>query len=325
MAMADTAVNPHWGSAAGKDADDPAYVEVNGVQLGYRNKKTGEYTFACADLDFSIARGEFVVIVGPSGCGKTTFLEALAGLVPVTAGKINLGGRKVTKPGPDRSLVFQNASLFPWRTVRDNVLFALQAERKLSAESTRQADALIELVGLGHVAHRHPQELSGGMKQRVNLARALVTGPDLLLLDEPFGALDALTRAAMQHELVRVWQSGDLGAAKTAVFVTHDVEEAVYLADRVIVFSPPPGRVAADIRISLPRPRRPEGKRSPEFVGYVDAVLAELHGTSGAPVTSGRPADGQTEAGTQAARSSEIPTAPETPGGPPAPRGEATS
>jgi len=296
MAMADTAVNPHPADSAGTEAPNGSpYLQVKALQLGYRSRKTGEFIFACADLDFTAHRGEFVVIVGPSGCGKTTFLEALAGLVPVAAGEISLGGKKVAGPGQDRSLVFQNASLFPWRTVRDNVLFALQAQRQLSAESARQADALIELVGLGHVSGRHPHELSGGMKQRVNLARALVTRPELLLLDEPFGALDALTRAAMQHELVRVWQSAGLGPAKTAVFVTHDVDEAVYLADRVIVFSAGPGRVAADLKISLPRPRRAEGRRTPEFARYVDTVLAELLGKSSEVTPAGAAAPEQRE------------------------------
>lgn len=253
------------------------YVEVDHVGLGYRRARTNDFNYACVDLDFSVSEGQFIVIVGSSGCGKTTFLEALAGLVPVAAGEIRLGGHTLRGPGPERSLVFQNPSLFPWRSVRDNVRFGLQAQHALNAESKARADALIDLVGLGAVADRSPQELSGGMKQRVNLARALVTQPSLLLLDEPFGALDAQTRSAMQEELVRIWQSADIGSAKTTVFVTHDVEEAVYLADRVLVFSPAPGRVAADITIDLPRPRPGQGKRTPQFMAYVDVVLSHLY------------------------------------------------
>lgn len=266
----------HRSDVGGKMVEPP-YAEVDGVGLGYDNVKTRRFHWACRELDFVIQRGEFVVIVGPSGCGKSTFLEALAGLVPVRAGQIRLGGAAVSGPGPDRSLVFQSPSLFPWRSVRDNVRFGLQAQRNLNAESKRRVDDLIELVGLSQVAGRAPQELSGGMKQRVNLARALVTQPDLLLLDEPFGALDAQTRESMQQELVRVWQATGAGASKTAVFVTHDVEEAVFLADRVLVFSDGPGRVAAEVRIDLPRPRPGQGKRSAEFMQYVEVVLGHLH------------------------------------------------
>lgn len=253
------------------------YVEVDHLSLGYRRRQSDVFHYACADLDFNIARGEFVVIVGTSGCGKTTFLEALAGLVPVAGGEMRLGGETLKGPGRDRSLVFQSPSLYPWMTVRRNVEFSLRAQEALSAEDRRAVDAMIELVGLRSVADLHPHELSGGMKQRVNLARALVTGPEVLLLDEPFGALDAQTREAMQFELVRVWQAVEMGEAKTAVFVTHDVEEAVFLADRVLVFSKAPAKLAADIRIDLPRPRMAGHKRSPEFLQCVDQVLSVLY------------------------------------------------
>lgn len=254
-----------------------AYVEVDHLSLGYRGRKTGLFHYACVDLDFNIMRGEFVVIIGTSGCGKSTFLEAVAGLVPIAEGEIRLGGKPVKGPERDRSLVFQSPSLFPWRNVRDNVTFSLQAQHSLTEETRKRADELIELVGLKGEMDRYPHELSGGMKQRVNLARALVTQPELLLLDEPFGALDAQTREAMQNELVRIWQATDLGSAKTAVFITHDVEEAVFLADRILVFSKAPAKVAADIRVDLPRPRRPEHKRSPEFGTCQSAVLNALY------------------------------------------------
>lgn len=269
------------------------YVEVDHVSLGYRGRQTGAFHYACADLDFDIMRGEFVVIVGTSGCGKTTFLEALAGLVPVAGGEIRIGGNRLKGPGPDRSLVFQSPSLFPWLSVRRNVEFSLRAQRALTADAHKRVDALIDLVGLSAVADRHPHELSGGMKQRVNLARALVTRPEVLLLDEPFGALDAQTREAMQLELVRVWQAVDMGAgsAKTAVFVTHDVEEAVFLADRILVFSKSPAKLAADIRIDFPRPRLPGHKRTPEFIEYEDAVLSVLYEREGGVHAKASPAE----------------------------------
>ncbi len=257
------------------------YVEVDHVSIGYRSRKTGIYKDAVVDLNFDISRGEFVVIIGTSGCGKTTFLEAVAGLTPISKGQIRLGGKPVKGPGPERSLVFQSPSLFPWRTVRDNVLFALQAQHKLTAETKQRADDLLELVGLKGAMDNYPHELSGGMKQRVNLARALVTRPELLLLDEPFGALDAQTRGVMQQELVNVWQAVDLGEARNALFITHDVEEAVYLADRILVFSKAPGSLAADIAVELPRPRLPEHKRSAEYIQYQDRVLSELFAASG--------------------------------------------
>jgi NitT/TauT family transport system ATP-binding protein len=263
------------------DAGDPSappYIEVDHLYLGYPGKQRNEPVIACHDLTFTVGHGEFVVLVGPSGCGKTTFLESLAGLAQVGAGQLRIGGQPVTGPGRDRSLVFQSPSLFPWRDVYGNVIFGAEAQGRLDVATKARAAGIIEMVGLGHVARRRPQELSGGMKQRVNLARALVTQPRLLLLDEPFGALDAQTREVMQDELVRIWQESAMGATTTAVFVTHDVREAVLLADRVIVFSKAPGRIAADIRIDLPRPRLSEVRRSQPFTRYEERILAELYG-----------------------------------------------
>jgi NitT/TauT family transport system ATP-binding protein len=233
---------------------------------------------ACPELNLAIGRGEFIVLVGPSGCGKTTFLEALAGLVGVGAGTLRVGGQPVLGPARDRSLVFQSPSLFPWRDVYGNVIFGCQAQGRLDQAAKDRARAVIDLVGLGDVAHRRAQELSGGMKQRVNLARALVTEPSLLLLDEPFGALDAQTRESLQDELVRIWQGAAIGSTTTAVFVTHDVREAVLLADRVVVFSRAPGQVVADIRIELPRPRSSEIRRSRPFAQYEEQILGALFG-----------------------------------------------
>jgi NitT/TauT family transport system ATP-binding protein len=263
--------------AAGDPSTTP-YIEVDHLYLGYAGKTRSEPVIACRDLNFTIGSGEFVALVGPSGCGKTTFLESLAGLAQVGAGNLSIGGKPVTGPGRDRSLVFQSPSLFPWRDVYGNVIFGCQAQGRLNEAAKARAKAIIEMVGLSHVAKRRPQELSGGMKQRVNLARALVTEPRLLLLDEPFGALDAQTREGLQDELVRIWQESAMGKSTTAVFVTHDVREAVLLADRVIVFSKSPGRVLEDIRIDLPRPRVSEVRRSQSFTEYEERILGALYG-----------------------------------------------
>jgi len=260
-------------------ADDPRakfHVEVDHLYLGYPGKSRSEPVVACRDLSFAISHGEFVVLVGPSGCGKTTFLEALAGLGHVGAGTLRIDGKPVTGPGRDRSLVFQAPSLFPWRDVYGNVIFGVQAQGRLDAAARQRARAIIDMVGLSRVASWRPRELSGGMRQRVNLARALATEPRLLLLDEPFGALDAQTRAVLQDELVRIWHQAPIGRSTTAVFVTHDVGEAVLLADRVIVFSQPPGRVLEDIQIDLPRPR---ARRSQPFTRYEERILAALYET----------------------------------------------
>jgi NitT/TauT family transport system ATP-binding protein len=253
------------------------HVEVNHLYLGYPGESRSEPVVACRDLSFTISHGEFVVLVGPSGCGKTTFLEALAGLGHVGAGELRIDGKPVTGPGRDRSLVFQAPSLFPWRDVYGNVIFGVQAQGRLDEAAKERARAIIEMDGLSHVARWRPQQLSGGMKQRVNLARALVTEPRLLLLDEPFGALDAQTREVLQDELVRIWQESAMSRSATAVFVTHDVREAVLLADRVIVFSQPPGRVLEDVRVDLPRPRVSAVRRSQPFAQCEERILAALY------------------------------------------------
>jgi NitT/TauT family transport system ATP-binding protein len=252
-------------------------LEARDLQLGHRGRRGSGFTLACRDLNLQIMEHEFVVIVGPSGCGKTTFLEAVAGLVPVAGGQLQLGGRPIRGPGPERSLVFQHASLFPWRTVMSNVLFGPQVQRRMSPEVRQRARDLLEVAGLSAVADKYPHELSGGMKQRANLARALATDPDLLLLDEPFGALDAQNREILQDELLRIWQADTVASRKTALFITHDVNEAVLLADRVLVFSPSPAHVAQVVTIDAPRPRSADWRRSSEFLAYGDQVLAALH------------------------------------------------
>jgi NitT/TauT family transport system ATP-binding protein len=246
---------------------------VEDLRLGHWSRRSGSFSLACDGLSFDVAENEFVAIVGPSGCGKTTFLTALAGLTPVTSGRLELNGEQIKGPAPDRSLVFQHASLFPWRNVVANIEFGLKAQKRLDGKGRARVAELVELVGLAGKEDMYPRELSGGMSQRVNLARALATDPDLLLLDEPFSALDAQTRELMQDELTRIWQADGAGTGKTAVFVTHDVPEAVFLADRVVVLSSGPAHLVEVVDVDLPRPRRSEIKRTPEFQAIHDYIL----------------------------------------------------
>jgi NitT/TauT family transport system ATP-binding protein len=240
-----------------------AKLDVRGVSLDLYNERTGKSLPVLSDLDLAVFEGELVSIVGPSGCGKSTFLNAVDGLIRVTAGEILVDGRAVNAPGPDRAMVFQHDSLFPWRTVRDNVMYGLDLQGKLAkAERVERALALVELVGLTRFADHYPHELSGGMRQRVNIARALVMEPQLLLLDEPFAALDAQTREFMQVELLKI-----LARAKTtALFVTHQINEAVFLSDRVVVFSARPAGIKEVIAVDLPPERSLSVKLQPAFL-----------------------------------------------------------
>src|SRR2546428_4234230 len=239
-------------------------LEARRVGIRYRRKRTGDELVAVDGVDLTVSQGEFVSIVGPSGCGKTTFLNAVDGLIPIAAGSLLLDEREITAPGPDRAMVFQQPSLLPWRTVTGNVVYGLEMQRRQRRERRDIARQLIDLVGLSGFADSWPSELSGGMQQRVNLARALATDPELLLLDEPFAALDAQTRETMQQELLRIWSK----TQKTAIFITHDIAQAVFLADRVIVFTARPGRVKLEMKIDLPRPRDLRLKRELAFVDY---------------------------------------------------------
>ncbi|HEV7656236.1 MAG TPA: ABC transporter ATP-binding protein [Mycobacteriales bacterium] len=247
-------------------------LRVRDLRIGHRSGRRGTFSLAVDGLTFDVAANEFVAVVGPSGCGKTTMLSAIAGLLPVESGELSLDGKQISGPGRERSLVFQQASLFPWRTVVGNIEFGLRAHGRIDAAGHRRVEELVELVGLGGYGDRYPRELSGGMSQRVNLARALATDPELLLLDEPFAALDAQTREVMQAELVRVWQADGVEGGKTAVFITHDVPEAVFLADRVVVLSAGPAHVLEIVPVDLPRPRSPQVKRSAEFLALSDYV-----------------------------------------------------
>ena len=223
---------------------------------------------AIRDLSLRVADGEFVTIVGPSGCGKSTFLHILGGFVPSDGGSMRVEGREVRGPGPDRGMMFQDLALFPWRTVEGNVGWALEVQGRPRAEREATVEKLLALVGLLPFRQHYPNELSGGMRQRVALARVLAFDPGVLLMDEPFGALDAQTRELMQEELQRIWQE----TGKTVLLVTHDIEEAVYLGNRVIVFTARPGEIKAVQPIALPQPRSIEVKKSPEFVAYRNTI-----------------------------------------------------
>jgi NitT/TauT family transport system ATP-binding protein len=227
-----------------------------------------ESMLVLSDISLHFETSEFVSIVGASGCGKTTFLRILDGLIEPSGGDVLLDGRKVTAPSGSRGFVFQKDSLWPWRTTLGNVLFGLQIQRLPRREAEEIARRLIDLVGLRGFESHYPHQLSGGMRQRVNLARALAIDPEVLLMDEPFAALDAQTREVMQLELLRIWNE----QRKTVVFVTHQIDEAVFLSDRVVVFSVRPGRVKEIVRINLPRPRSFSIKRSREFVDHVDRI-----------------------------------------------------
>jgi NitT/TauT family transport system ATP-binding protein len=219
-------------------------------------------------IALEVAEGEFVSLVGPSGCGKTTFLRIIAGLEAADAGSIRIDGHEVKGPGVDRGFVFQADSLLPWRNVVNNAAIGLEVNGRNSAGDRSRVASLLRLVGLAGFERYQPRQLSGGMRQRVNLARALAVNPEVLLMDEPFASLDAQTREIMQTELLRIWSEG----RKTVLFITHQIDEAVYLSDRVVVFSRRPGRIHETIEVDLPRPRPLAVKRAPEFVAHVDHI-----------------------------------------------------
>ncbi len=211
----------------------------------------GDEVVALSDINLYVADKEFVCFIGPSGCGKTTLLRIIAGLEKPDSGTLTVNKEPITGPGPDRGMVFQEYSLFPWRTVLKNITFSLELKKIPKSEREKIAREFLELVGLLEFADSYPHELSGGMKQRVAIARAMVNDPDVLLMDEPFGAVDAQTRNRLQHELLNIWER----KKKTVLFITHSVDEAVFLADKVVVFTARPGRVKEVINVDLPRPR----------------------------------------------------------------------
>jgi ABC-type nitrate/sulfonate/bicarbonate transport system ATPase subunit len=227
-------------------------IEVAGLSKRYPSGDAAQPA-VLGRVDLAVAENEFVSLVGRSGCGKTTLLNIIAGLVAPSAGEVRVDGKTVTGPGGGKGMVFQQQALFPWLTALQNVEFGTRTRDLSSQVRRREAEQLIELVGLAAYAKRYPAELSGGMQQRVAIARALALDPQILLMDEPFGALDEITRIDMQHELLRVWSQ----RRKTVVFVTHSISEALMLSDRVVVMRAHPGEIAAEFRIDLPRPRAP--------------------------------------------------------------------
>jgi len=237
------------------------------LQVSHLGKTFGELR-ALQDINLAVERGEFIALVGPSGCGKTTFLRIVAGLEPASSGEVTLDGRAVRSPGADRGFVFQSDNLLPWRTVFANAIIGREVAGRVGPVERQRTMELLKLVGLEGFERYHPRQLSGGMRQRVNLARALAIDPEILLMDEPCSSLDAQTREIMQTELMRIWEDG----RKTVLFVTHQIDEAVFLADRVLVFARRPGRLRESVAIELPRPRPLAIKRTVEFVRYVDHI-----------------------------------------------------
>jgi ABC-type nitrate/sulfonate/bicarbonate transport system ATPase subunit len=245
------------------------FIECAGVGKIYPGKI--EPVEALRGIDFTCDSGDFVCLLGRSGCGKSTLLQLVAGLEEPTAGNIAVAGKTLDGPSPEAAIVFQDHGLFPWMTVRKNVEFNMKARGEAAGERAATAAQFIEMTGLTGFGDRYPHELSGGMRQRVGIARALTTGPKALLMDEPFGALDAQTRGKLQDELLSIWEK----QRTTVLFVTHSIDEALLLADRILVFSPRPGRIAADIKVDLPRPRAPQSEA-------FSALARELRGLIGA-------------------------------------------
>ncbi|MBR0728823.1 ABC transporter ATP-binding protein [Bradyrhizobium japonicum] len=242
----------------------------------------GDAFEAVSGLDVAIAPGELVCILGPSGCGKSTLLGALAGHLPITAGRLTVDGQQVQSPSPDRGMVFQQHTLFPWKRVRDNVAFGPKMRGLASRERDRAADAILKLVGLSGFEAFYPAQLSGGMQQRVEIARVLINQPRVLLMDEPFSALDAQTRGMMQEVLLDIWSK----IPTTTVFVTHDIDEALFLADRIVVMSARPGRVIEDVVLPFARPRSHDLVTEPEFVRLKRHVMQLLRRPEGSePLT----------------------------------------
>jgi sulfonate transport system ATP-binding protein len=247
--------------------DDPGALAIRAVSKSYQ--VDGRALQVLKGIALEIAPGEFVSVVGASGCGKSTLLRLIVGLDTAYDGAILLDGRRIEGPGPDRGIVFQDHRLFPWLTVADNIGLGLEAANVPSAEQHRRVAENIALVGLNGFENAYPHQLSGGMAQRAAIARALVGEPEILLLDEPLGALDSLTRAYLQEELLRIWRQGGV----TMIMITHDVEEAVYLSDRVVVMEPRPGRISAVLPVDLPRPR---DRAAAEFIRFKERILRAL-------------------------------------------------
>lgn len=243
-------------------------IEIRGLEKTFPGRGGRSPTSALTDISFSVADGEICCLLGPSGCGKSTILNILAGFEPASGGIASVGGKPVAKPHPSRALVFQQPQLFPWLDVWDNVLFGPRMNGMASAEAIGRAEMLLRAVGLQHFVHHRVYELSGGMRQRVAIARALINQPEVLLMDEPFGALDAQTRSTMQQLLLRISEE----LHPTILFVTHDVEEALFLGDEVCVMTARPGRIKERLRVEIPRPRQLDVTTSERFVALKRSI-----------------------------------------------------
>jgi len=249
----------------------PVTMEVKGLTRTFRSHH-GEVT-ALKNIDLKIHKREFVCVIGPSGCGKSTLIRILAGLEQASQGQVLLDGKEVTKPGPERGMVFQGYTLFPWLSVKRNIMFGLLESGMDTNSAEAEARQWIELIGLSRFENSYPHQLSGGMKQRVAIARALANKPKILLMDEPFGALDAQTRAKMQAYLMEIWKNIDI----TVFFITHDLDEAVYLADRILVLKANPGEVQELVEVPVPQPRHPDQFLSPEFLATKRHIESLIH------------------------------------------------
>ncbi len=247
-------------------AQSTGHVEVRHLKMVFGGAQ--QRVHAVSDVSLHVAPGEFVSIIGPSGCGKSTLLNVVAGFSQATQGEALLDGRKITGPGSDRGVVFQQYSLFPWMSVRKNVEFGLKMQGVPQNKRETSARTLLGLAGLLSFENHYPDQLSGGMKQRVGIVRALATSPQVLLMDEPFGALDSQTRVVMQEILTNMWQRLRL----SVLFITHDIDEAVFLSDRIYVMTARPGRIKAELAVPLPRPRTPQMTASPEFAAMVRTI-----------------------------------------------------
>jgi NitT/TauT family transport system ATP-binding protein len=267
-------VAPRRSAPAAADTDTQCLVRIAGLQKVYKTRD-GNDIHALKDINLDIRDAEFISIVGPSGCGKTTLLKILAGILNRSAGDVIMAGRSLSGPSRELGVVFQAPVLLPWRTVLQNVMVPIQVQRRDRAVFEARARALITMVGLAGFEHKYPSELSGGMQQRVGICRALVHDPSFLLMDEPFGALDAMTRESMNEELQRLWREN----RKTILLVTHSIPEAVYLADRVVVMTPRPGRIVDVLDIDLPRPRTLAMQNTPEFGRFVAAIRRHFGAT----------------------------------------------
>ncbi len=249
-----------------RSAQREPVLEARNIRVTYRSAR-GNVT-ALEDLTATIGKGEFVSVLGPSGCGKSTLLRLISGLMPPSDGEILLDGRTVAGPRPDVGIVFQQPTLLPWQSVLENTLLPVRTLKMNVSQGTAEALQLLRLVGLEKFAQHYPNELSGGMQQRVSIARSLVHKPSLLLMDEPFAALDAMTREHMSKELQRIWMATN----QSVIFITHSIPEAVFLSDRILVLSARPGRLVQDLRVDLPRPRTTETLGTPEFAAYTNSL-----------------------------------------------------